>query len=101
MKSKWAAVRDYVNSKEIGHQFTRSDLILFGRLNGIIERTVDCERRKLTNSGFLKYIARGRYELIKKTPEGLTTTELWLLHEGDTLQYLERVAARKERENKI
>jgi hypothetical protein len=89
-----------VNSKEVGHQFTRQDLILFGNLNGIVQSTIDCERVKLTDSGFLKVLSAGRYELVKKTPEGLTTTELWLLKKGDTLQYLEKVSARKERQNK-
>lgn len=100
MKSKWAAVRDYVNSKEVGYQFTRQDLILFGKLNGIVKGTIDCERRNLTDGGFLKIVSSGRYELVKKTPEGLTTNELWDLNKGDTLSYLERVSKRKERQDR-
>jgi len=100
MKSKWALVRDYVNSKEIGYQYTRKDLILFGKLSGICSGTMDTERNQLMRGGYLKYISRGRYELVRKLPEGLTTTELWLLKKGDTLQYLEKVSARKERQDK-
>ena len=99
MKSKWALVRNYINSKEVGYIFTRKELI--SSISEVQATTIDCERRLLVVTKFIEHIGRGKYQLVKKIPEGMTTTEILLLIQGDTLQYLEKVSARKERQKKV
>lgn len=101
MSEFWSQLREYVNKKEIGATFARTDLLLFANLKDTPHGTLDTFRNQLVRAGFLKIIGRGKYELINKIPLGTTTTELSALATGDRLRYLEKVVSRKEREKRI
>jgi len=96
--NSWPLIRDFINGKEIGHIFTRKELLLLASLRGIRSTTMDTERNALIKSNFLKWVSRGRYELIRKMPEGITLSEVITIAFGTNLDYLEKVSARKERE---
>ena len=96
----WSRVRDFINTKEVGHIFARKELILLASLSGITTSTVDTIRNALIRAGFLKWVGRGRYELVNKIPIGTTLTEIVALAFGTNLDYLEKVTARKEREKR-
>src|SRR5229473_1897940 len=98
MNDFWPQFRTYVNNKEIGHKFKRSDFLLFANLHDTPHGTVDTNRNLLVRAGFLKIVGRGTYEVLSKVPNGTTTTELHELAYGSKLVYLEKVVTRKERE---
>lgn len=98
MKSSWAEIRNFFSSKEIGYVFTRKELIL--ALPSEYAPTIDYVRRWLVEAKFVEHVGRGKYQLVREIPKGMTTTEVLLLIKGDTLQYLEKVSARKERQDK-
>ena len=88
MKSDWAIICKYVNSKVIGDRFTLEEL---GRLN----------KSRLQYGGFIRWCAPPFiYKLVNKVPSGMTLVELRLYAKRDNLGYLEKVTARKEREKK-
>ena len=99
--SGWSGVRDFINSKEVGHIFTRKELILLGNLNELRPSTIDTMRNTMIRSGFLKWLGRGKYELVNKIPIGSTLAELTALAFGSNLIYMEKVLARKERETRF
>src|SRR5690349_17252028 len=99
-QSGWAAFRDFVNGKELGFQFKRSDIITFGRLRHVQVSSMDNFRNLMVRAGFFKIVARGTYELVNKIPVGTTTSEMHTLAYGSKLVYLEKVVARKERERR-
>jgi hypothetical protein len=101
MSNFWPQLREYINKKEIGSTFVRTDLLLFANLKDTPHGTLDTFRNQLVRAGFLKIVGRGRYELVNRIPGGTTTTELSSLATGDRLKYLERVVSRKEREKRI
>src|SRR5258708_22074791 len=98
MNDFWPKFRAYVNEKEVGKRFTRTDFLLFANLQDTPHGTVDTNRNLLVRGGFLKIVGRGLYELVNKIPGGTTTTELHELAYGDRLKYLEKVVKRKELE---
>jgi hypothetical protein len=97
----WPKFREFINKRDIGGVFTRTEYKLFANLNDTPHGTADFHRNALVRAGFLKIVGRGRYELVNKIPAGTTTTELKELVIGDRLRYLEKVVARKEREKRI
>jgi hypothetical protein len=99
--NSWPSVREYINGKEIGYIFSRKDLLLFASLQGIKSTTMDTERNALVHGKFFKWVSRGRYELVNKIPTEATLAEVIALAFGTNLDYLEKVSARKEREQKI
>jgi hypothetical protein len=97
-ESGWEKFLKYINSKEIGHVITRTQLKAWADLNGLSTGSIDMHRNKLVQVKIWERIARGTYKFVSKLPDGSTTTELDLLYQGDRLKYLENVTTRKERE---
>jgi hypothetical protein len=95
--SGWQKFVRYINSKEIGHIFKRSELLLWAKLNELSSSTIDVHRNMLVQTKFFTRIKSGTYELTNKLPEGTTTTEVYMLLKGDRLKYLEKIVTRKER----
>lgn len=93
----WQKFLKYVNSKEIGHIFTRTQLLAFANINGMAGGSIDGYRNQMVQGGYFRWIKAGTYELQNKLPDGTTTTEIYHLRNNDRLKYLEKVVARKER----
>lgn len=100
VQTGWAAFREYVNGKELGFNFKRSDLLVLARTKHIQTSSMDNFRNLMVRAGFFKIIARGTYEFVNKIPVGTTTSEMHTLAYGSKLVYLEKVVARKERERR-
>ncbi len=94
----WQKFLVFMNSKEIGHIFTRQEYLLWANLNNLSGNTVDMYRNQLVHARIWKRVKSGTYELQSKLPANTTTTELYLLYKGDKLKYLENVTTRRERE---
>lgn len=99
MISGWSEMRDFINSKEIGHIFTRKELILLGHLKQLRSSTVDTIRNTLVRAGFFTWISRGKYQLKSRTTPDATLAEITALAFEGNLMYLEKVLSRKERES--
>lgn len=97
----WEKLVKFINKKELGHIFKRSELLLWANVNDLSGNTIDMYRNQLVHAGIWKRVKSGTYELQSKLPENTTTTELYLLYKGDRLKYLEKVVQRKEREKEI
>lgn len=97
IENGWTKLVKFMNTKEVGHIFTRTELLLWANLNNLSKNTIDMYRNQLVHAGIWKRVKSGTYELQSKLPENTTTTELYHLYKGDSLRYLEKVVARKER----
>jgi hypothetical protein len=93
----WQKFLKLVNSNEIGHVFTRTELLAFADVNGMASGSIDGYRNQMVQGGYFKRIRRGTYRLDNKLPDGTTTTEMYHLRNNDRLKYLEKVVGRKER----
>jgi len=96
----WTYFREFINTKEIGHRFKRSDFKIISNVKKFNMGTLDTFRNMLVRAGFFTIVDRGTYELKNKIPAGTTTTELYSLAFGSKLEYLEKVVGRKERERR-
>ena len=79
--SRWSAVKNYINSKEIGDIIWRGDLLLkaYGttKVNSGFMTTVDNYRSALAHVGVLVTVDRGFYMIKAHINESTTTTELY------------------------
>ena len=96
--SCWPALREYINSKELGFKFTRAEFRVLANTKRFNMNSIDGFRNQLVRAGFFKLAGRGTYEFTQRIPPGTTTSELHQLAYGSKLVYLEKVVARKERE---
>jgi len=66
-------IRNFVNTKNISDVITRKEIMAqeFGWCVSIDEY-----RLWLTNAGYLKWVSRGKYQLIKKVPTYMTSRNL-------------------------
>jgi hypothetical protein len=62
----WEVFRDYVNEKDVGNIITRKEYIKKLDRNHL---TLSMYQKVLKNTGYLRYIKPGSYELMKKVPE--------------------------------
>lgn len=99
--SGWEKFLKFINNKELGHVITRTELNLWANVNDLSTNTMDMYRNKLVHAKIWKRTNRGTYEFQSKLPANTTTTELELLYKGDKLRYLENVASRKERNQRL
>jgi len=102
--SGWGQLRDFLTEKGVGYTIPRRDLLLAGNLFGLSSNSTDMTRNLLVRAKFFNIVSRGRYQLVRNIPTGTTITELTLLAYGSdntTLDYLEKVSARKEREKRF
>lgn len=81
MSTLWSTFRDYINSKEIGEEVTRREIIDHIRVTmshlGFSDVTIDCYRNM---SGRLGYLGKGNrlglYIVRKHYPEGYSSSDL-------------------------
>lgn len=73
-KPTWWVLRDYINEHEVGDVITRKGI------HKDTERTtagIDSYINDLKNAGILRKAGHGKYEIVNKVPEDLTTDDLF------------------------
>jgi hypothetical protein len=66
-------IRNYINTKEVSNILSRKEIMAqeFGWCVSIDEY-----RLWFTNAGYLKWMSRGKYEVVKKIPINMTSRKL-------------------------
>lgn len=108
MKSRWQTFKDFIRSKEVGYIFTRKELHrvlhdeqeLKEAWSGIPKSTIHICVRNMFLAKCLKWIGRGKYQLIAEPPEDMTIADCLLIAKGDNLSYIEKLHKRRERKAK-
>lgn len=79
----WHDLVDYINSKEVGEEVTRKEIIDVVLEGPVSQATVDTLRRMLTVTGYLGPVldslgkeCLGRYKILKTIPVDLTSSRL-------------------------
>ena len=105
MKTRWQTFKDFIRSKEEGYIFTRKELhrVLYDeqeakeKWSGVPKSTIYICVGNLFRAGCLKWVSRGKYQLIALPPEELAVADCDLIAKGDNLTYIEKLHKRKER----
>jgi predicted transcriptional regulator of viral defense system len=105
MKSRWATFKDFIRSKEVGYIFTRKELhrVLYDeqeakeKWSGVPKSTIYICVGNMFKAGCLKWVSRGKYQLIGHPSEEMTIGDCALIAKGDNLSYIEKLHKRRER----
>ena len=102
----WHDLVDYINSKEVGEEVTRKEILDVILKRSRSQATVDTLRRMLTVTGYLGSVldslgkeCLGRYKILKTIPVDLTSSRLKELAYPDCVESQKR-AKEYEREQK-
>lgn len=93
MSNCWVEFLLFMHAKEIGDTFTTRELrvALLEWPKGTVSGDLYLAKKKK----FLKSVARGRYEVVRKFPKYITCAEFFNIPTGN-LEYLEYVLNKKE-----
>jgi len=108
MKTRWQTFKDFIRTKEEGYIFTRKELRQVLNIeqeakekwSGVPMSTIYICVGNMFRGGFMKWVGRGKYQLIAHPPEELAVADCRLISNGDNLSYIEKLHKRKERNQK-